>query len=66
MPSPCDDTEQITLNVTPAIGQYLDDLIELGIFGQTRAEVGTFLISIGVEKAVTDGLISVRINVVKR
>lgn len=50
-------TVRITINTSSEIAAYLDDLVEIGIQGKTRAEVAERLVSSAVQQLIKDGLL---------
>lgn len=53
-------TARITINTSSEIADYLDDLVQIGIQGKTRAEVAERLISSSVQQLIKDGLLNLR------
>jgi len=57
-----DKTENSRLNIrsTPEVLGFLDQVVEIGIYGKTRSEVAKSLIAIEIERLIREGLISLK------
>ncbi|TJZ77531.1 hypothetical protein [Chitiniphilus eburneus] len=49
------ETMRITINVSAQLAHYLDQLIELGLYGKTHAEIASLLVNRGIEALVEKG-----------
>lgn len=47
----------LRISTTPQVERYLDELIDTGLFGKTRAEVAERLISNGMKDLIREGII---------
>jgi hypothetical protein len=50
-------TVQITISTTPMVRDYLSALVGTGLYGKTPPEAAERLISLGLERALTSGVI---------
>lgn len=48
-------TERVTINVTPQIRDYLQRLVERGLYGKTATEVAQNMVARGIESVVERG-----------
>ena len=48
-------TERVTINVTPQIRDYLQRLVERGLYGKTPTEVAQNMVARGIESVVERG-----------
>jgi len=53
------DAPRINIRSTPEILGFLDQVIDIGIYGKTRSEVAKSLIANEIERLIREGLISI-------
>ncbi|MFW2371866.1 MAG: hypothetical protein ACN4GM_01995 [Gammaproteobacteria bacterium] len=53
---------RINIRSTSEVCAFLDQIIDIGIYGKTRSEVAKSLIAIEIERFIREGLITVKIN----
>lgn len=49
--------DRIVIDATPKMARYLDDLVETGLYGSTRSEVATRLVTRGLEVVIERGVV---------
>ena len=55
-----DNDDELVLLISPQTGEYLDQLIQIGIFGGTREDVAHYVLASGIVEAVRDRLIELK------
>ena len=58
-------TPRLNLRPSLEILDYLDDLVEVGIYGKRRSEVALSLLSREIERLLTSGMINMRSKTTK-
>jgi hypothetical protein len=51
---------RVTITASAQVGGYLDDLIGVGIYGQTQSEVAKTLVASGIERLIKDGVLQIK------
>jgi len=59
---PANGEDSVRCDIRPSSDQaaYLDDLVQVGLYGKTRTEVARYLVVQGLERLVQAGTLSLR------
>jgi hypothetical protein len=53
-------TTKFKISTTPQLAAYLETMVNLGIWGKTRSEVGERLIGAQIERLIHEGLLTLK------
>lgn len=59
-PAPMPGNPKIQPRLSPGMFDYLQDLVDVGVYGTNPSDVARSLIEEGIRRAIADGLIHVR------
>ena len=53
------DASRLNIRTNPEVLEFLDQIVDIGLYGKTKSEVAKSLISIQIERLIKDGLITI-------
>jgi hypothetical protein len=60
-----DSNTRINIRTTTEVCEFLDQIVDIGIYGKTRSEVAKSLISIEIERFIREGILLLNKNASK-
>ena len=60
MPKKCQTGERLNLRIPPQLNEYLQELSDLGIHGDTRSDVARTLLTYEVERLIRENFLKLR------
>ena len=59
-------TVAVTITTTPPVAQYLEDLVDSGLYGKNRSEAAERLVANGLERMIREGTLKRKSKTARR